>query len=180
MDQLRAATLPASRAIFQKSTTNGNTSSAPAQSSHHTRSQPTPSQSRPSDIVSAGNAGAQQTARPTPPPQVPMNSSASASNSREKISEASSSSAKARHSGSNGELRKSDKAMKGAEASTKGLADSRRPSRNFNKGTEVKANKSEQEPKVDEKQQVCDPSHHYGLEFTDSRLAHSKPQSGPY
>jgi|SRR5579862_1479920 len=164
MDQLRAATLPASRAIFQKSTTNGNTSSAPAQSSHHTRNQPPPSQSRPSDIVSTGNAGAQQTARPTPPPpQVPMNPTASASNSREKISEASSSAAKARHSGSNGELRKNDKALKGGEGSTKGLADGRRPSRNFNKGTEPKASKSEQEPKADERQQVCDPSLRYRL-----------------
>ncbi|KAI9765826.1 MAG: hypothetical protein M1840_007108 [Geoglossum simile] len=156
MDQLRAATLPASRPIFQKSATSGNTSSSLTQPSHHTRNQPAPPQSRPSDIVSTGNAGAQQTVRPTPPPppQVPMSSTASAPNSREKISEASSSSAKARHSGSNGELKKSDKAMKCGEGSTKGLADSRRPSRNFNKGTELKAGKSELEPKVDEKQQL--------------------------
>lgn len=155
MDQLRAATLPASRAIFQKSTTIGNiSSSSPTQPSHHTRNQPVSSQSRPSDIVTtAANAGTQQTARPTPP-QVSMNSTIPAPNPREKISEGSSSLAKARHSGSNGELKKNEKAMKGGEGSAKGLTDGRRPSRTFSKGAELKASKSEQEPKADEKQQV--------------------------
>ncbi|KAH0534103.1 hypothetical protein FGG08_007300 [Glutinoglossum americanum] len=156
MDQIRPAPLPASRAIFLKSTTNGTSSSSPSQSPHHARQQPTSSQPRPSDIATAGNAGPQQATRPTPPPapQTSMNSTSSAPNSREKTSEASSSSAKAKRSDSNSELRKNDKATKGNEGSAKGLSDGRRPSKNFSKGVEPKTTKADLEPKVDEKQQL--------------------------
>ncbi|KAI9865956.1 MAG: hypothetical protein M1813_001923 [Trichoglossum hirsutum] len=158
MDQLRAATLPASRPIFHKSSTNVNinsSSSSPTLSSHHARQQPNPSQPHPSDIVSAGNVGTQQTTRLTPPtPQASMSSTSSTHSSREKMPEASSSSAKAKRSVSNGELKKGDKVTKGNEGPAKGLSDGRRPSKTFSKGVEPKATRAEPEPKVDEKQQL--------------------------
>ncbi|KAH0559829.1 hypothetical protein GP486_003654 [Trichoglossum hirsutum] len=156
MDQLRATALPASRPVFHKSSTNGNitsSSSSPTQSPHHARQQPNPPQPHASDIAATGNVGTQQTARLTPTTsQASMNSTSSAHNSREKVSEASSSSAKARRSVSNGELKKSDKVIKGNDA--KGLSDGRRPSKTFSKSVEPKPVRAELEPQIDEKQQL--------------------------
>jgi hypothetical protein len=155
MDQPRAAALPASvpRAMFQKSNTNLNSSNStsPTQASHHARQQQSSPHPQSSDGGVGSSSGSQQMGRP--PSLASMNPPIQARSSREKISETSLSSTRARHSSSNTEPKSSDGAMKENSSSGKGLSDGRRPSKTFSKSSgEPKSLKQEPEAKkIDER-----------------------------